>query len=91
MIRKQQVEERLDQLQLSIDRLKSGVVTPDGSSIAVDAFLNKKITFTQISELIEIALNGAKSTRIETIDDILAVNKNARTKANELLKGPKFA
>ena len=39
MLRKQQVEERLDQLQLSIDRLKSGVVTADGSNIAVDAFL----------------------------------------------------
>ena len=39
MLRKQQVEEKLDQLQLSIDRLKSGVVTPDGRSVSVDAFL----------------------------------------------------
>mgnify|MGYP003624717492 CR=1 FL=1 len=35
MLRKQQVEERLDQLQLSIDRLKSGVITADGSSRCV--------------------------------------------------------
>ena len=82
-------------LKLAYDCLEQGgsysIEINAANEIAVDAFLNKKITFTQISELIEIALNGAKSSRIETIDDILAVNKNARTKANELLKGPKFA
>ncbi len=41
MLRKQQVEERLDQLQLAIDRLKSSVVTPDGRTVSVDAFLQQ--------------------------------------------------
>lgn len=55
MLRKQQVEERLDQLQLSIDRLKSGVVTPDGSSIAVDAFLQYlKQVETQLEAVVNL-------------------------------------
>jgi hypothetical protein len=55
MLRKQQVEERLDQLQLSIDRLKSGVVTADGSSIAVDAFLQYlKQVETQLEAVVNL-------------------------------------
>lgn len=55
MIRKQQVEERLDQLQLSIDRLKSGVVTADGSNIAVDAFLQYlKQVETQLEAVVNL-------------------------------------
>ena len=57
----------------------------------MDAFLNKKIKFTQISELIEIALNEAKSSTVKNIEDILVVDLQARMKAKHLLKGSKFA
>jgi len=82
-------------LKLAYDCLEQGGSYPieinAANEIAVDAFLSKKITFTQISELIEIALNGANSSTIETIEDILAVNNDARARSNELLKGLKVA
>ena len=82
-------------LKLSYDCLEQGGSYPieinATNEIAVDAFLSKKIKFTQISELIETALNEAKSSNIESIEDILAVDKQARIKARLLLKGSKFA
>ena len=61
------------------------------NEVAVDAFLSKKIKFTQISDLIELALSGAISSNINSIDDILAVDNEAKIKAKLLLKGTKFA
>ena len=61
------------------------------NEVAVDAFLCKRIKFTQISELIEIALNEANSSNIESIQDILEVDNQARIKARYLLNGSKFA
>jgi len=82
-------------LKLAYDCLEQGGSYPieinATNEIAVDAFLNKKIKFTQISELIEIALNEAKSSNVKSIEDILAVDSQARTKAKQLLKGIKFA
>ena len=82
-------------LKLAYDCLEQGGSYPieinATNEVAVDAFLNKKIKFTQISELIEIALNEAKSSNVKSIEDILAVDSQARTKAKQLLKGIKFA
>ncbi len=82
-------------LTLAYDCLKQGGSYPieinAANEVAVDAFLSKKITFTQIPELIETALNGAGSSAIQTIEDILEVNKEARIKTEQLLKGSKFA
>jgi 1-deoxy-D-xylulose-5-phosphate reductoisomerase len=82
-------------LKLAYDCLEQGGSYPieinATNEVAVDAFLNKKIKFTQISELIEIALNEAKSSTIKNIEDILVVDLQARMKAKHLLKGSKFA
>ena len=82
-------------LELAYNCLESGGSYPieinAANEIAVDAFLSKKISFNQISEIIETALNEAKSSKIETIEDILAVDSDARIRVNNLLKGPKFA
>ena len=82
-------------LKLAYDCLEQGGSYPieinATNEIAVDAFLRKKIKFTQISELIETALNEVKSSNIESIEDILAVDKQARIKARFLLKGSNFA
>lgn len=61
------------------------------NEIAVDAFLNKKIKFTQISELIERSLNEAQNEKIDNINDILALDKEVRIKASYLLKELRFA
>ncbi len=82
-------------LKLAYDCLKQGGGYPieinAANEIAVDAFLSKKITFTQIPELIETALNGARDSKSQTIEDILEVDKEARAKAKQILKGLKFA
>jgi 1-deoxy-D-xylulose-5-phosphate reductoisomerase len=82
-------------LKLAYDCLEQGGSYPieinATNEVAVDAFLNKKIKFTQISELIEIALNEAKSSTVKNIEDILVVDLQARMKAKHLLKGSKFA
>ena len=82
-------------LKLAYDCLEQGGSYPieinATNEIAVDAFLSKKIKFTQISDLIELALSGAISTNINSIDDILAIDNEAKIKAKLLLKGTKFA
>ena len=82
-------------LKLAYDCLEQGGSYPieinATNEVAVDAFLSKKIKFTQISELIEIALNEANSSNIESIQDILEVDNQARIKAWYLLNGSKFA
>jgi len=82
-------------LKLAYDCLERGGSYPieinAANEVAVDAFLRRKITFTQIPELIEEALNAAQNSKIETIEDILAVNEVSRIKAGQLLKGFKFA
>jgi 1-deoxy-D-xylulose-5-phosphate reductoisomerase len=82
-------------LKLAYDCLEQGGSYPieinATNEVAVDAFLSKKIKFTQISELIEIALNEANSSNIESIQDILEVDNQARIKARYLLNGSKFA
>jgi len=81
-------------LKLAYDCLEKGGSYPieinATNEVAVEAFLNKKIKFTQIVELIEIALNEANNTTIKNIEDVLAVDLQARIKANNLLKGSKF-
>ena len=87
--------ERFRCLKLAYDCLEQGGSYPieinATNEVAVDAFLSKKIKFTQISELIEIALNEASSSNIESIQDILEVDSQARIKARHLLNGSKFA
>ncbi len=82
-------------LKLAYDCLEQGGSYPieinATNEVAVDAFLSKKIKFTQISQLIEIALNEASSSNIKSIQDILEVDSQARIKARHLLKGSKFA
>ena len=82
-------------LKLAYDCLKQGGSYPieinATNEVAVDAFLCKRIKFTQISELIEIALNEAKSSNIESIEDILEIDNQSRIKAKHLLNGSKFA
>ena len=61
------------------------------NEVAVEAFLASQLKFTQISELIESGLTNAKNSNINNIEDILEVDKQARIKAKNLLKGMQFA
>ena len=48
------------------------------NEIAVDAFLQKKIAFTSIAEIIENVLGESSITDVNTLDDILAADSAAR-------------
>jgi 1-deoxy-D-xylulose-5-phosphate reductoisomerase len=48
------------------------------NEIAVDAFLQKKIAFTSIAEIIENVLGESSITDVNTLDDILAADRAAR-------------
>ena len=61
------------------------------NEIAVNAFLENKIKFLQISELIKTALNNSKNESFNTIEEILLIDQRARKKAEELLKEFKIA
>ena len=82
-------------LKLAYECLKQGGSYPieinAANEVAVNAFLNKKIKFTQIPELIERALNEAKSKPFESIEEILLLDEQARVKAEYLLKGYSIA
>ncbi|MFQ5694879.1 MAG: 1-deoxy-D-xylulose-5-phosphate reductoisomerase [Terriglobia bacterium] len=52
--------------------------------VAVSAFLKKRLTFPQIPELIERVLNMCQSTRLRTIEDALACDRQARAYAGHV-------
>lgn len=78
-------------LGLAYEALKAGdsytTVLNATNEEAVEAFLQNKIKFTQIPEIIEQALTVHKSTKIKNIDDIFNVEKEARAFVSELLQG----
>ena len=87
--------EKFKCLKLAYECLKQGGSYPieinAANEVAVNAFLNKKIKFTQISELIERALNESESKPFESIEEILLLDEQARVKAEYLLKGYSIA
>jgi 1-deoxy-D-xylulose-5-phosphate reductoisomerase len=87
--------EKFKCLKLAYECLKQGGSYPIEinavNEVAVNAFLNKKIKFTQIPELIERALNEAESKPFESIEEILLLDEQARVKAEYLLKGYSIA
>ncbi len=76
-------------LSLAREALKSGhshlVVLNAANEIAVSAFLEEKIRFSEIPVVIENCLEAHKSVSLQTIDDILAMDKEARLIAHDQL------
>ncbi|CBL46409.1 1-deoxy-D-xylulose 5-phosphate reductoisomerase [gamma proteobacterium HdN1] len=56
------------------------------NEVAVDAFLNEKIRFTDIANLIDGVLQGMTASTIEGIECILAVDQEARRSACQALE-----
>lgn len=53
--------------------------------IAVEAFLNRKIGFTQISEIVSETLNRIPNHQPTSVGDILEIDKMSRAQARELV------
>lgn len=56
------------------------------NEIAVAAFLDKQIRFTEIAKLVETALDNVSSVHADSIDTILAADAEARLFANSYIK-----
>jgi len=56
------------------------------NEVAVEAFLNRKITFTRIADVIENVFDQMSIIEIGSIDDVLQIDNEARLAANKALK-----
>lgn len=69
-------------LQLACDAIVAGGSSPAvmnaANEIAVDMFLNRKILFTDIARLIEATLENVSTGSVDSIDDMLLVDADAR-------------
>lgn len=77
-------------LQLAFDAHRSGgfasIALNASNEIAVEAFLSKKVKFTDVPLIIENALEHAPSGTPDKIDDILAQDLSSRYCANKYIK-----
>ncbi len=77
-------------LALAYQALKAGgtstAILNAANEIAVEAFLNKKIKFTQIAQIIEQVLEKIPASNGDTLEEVLADDLLAREMAEELVQ-----
>ncbi len=82
-------EKKFPCLRLARQALAAGGSMPcvlnAADEVAVDAFLNRRLRFTQIPELIERTLESSTPVRLNTIDEVLTCDRQARSYAAHLL------
>lgn len=61
------------------------------NEVAVQAFLDGKIGFTTIPQIIERAMNQSSVTPLLSIDDVFAADQAARRIAEQLIAEPAAA
>ena len=66
--------------------LCSPIVLNASNEIAVDAFLNNKIKFTEIYNVVYESLNFYNPPIPQNIDDVIEIDKIARVTALDLIK-----
>ncbi|MDD2625026.1 MAG: 1-deoxy-D-xylulose-5-phosphate reductoisomerase, partial [Candidatus Riflebacteria bacterium] len=80
-------------LKLAIKTGKEGGIRPcvlnAANEIAVEAFLNKIISFIEIPQLIETTLNGFKNDDVKSIDQLIEIDYQARAYAKSMIKTEK--
>ena len=76
-------------LKLAMEALKIKQNAPTilnaANEVAVEAFLDKKISFLSISKIVDLTLNKAKICKIKSLDDLLEEDRLARKMANEIV------
>jgi 1-deoxy-D-xylulose-5-phosphate reductoisomerase len=77
-------------LSLAFDALKSGGVTPAvlncANEVAVDAFLDSRISFLQISETVARTMDIVHDGSEDSLEDILEADGRARREAEKIIK-----
>lgn len=76
-------------LKLTYDAIKAGhsyqVVLNAADEVLVEAFLDRKIKFTDIPKFIEIALEQHKGIELNSVEEILELDKETRKKVKEMI------
>ncbi|WP_019613182.1 1-deoxy-D-xylulose-5-phosphate reductoisomerase [Psychromonas ossibalaenae] len=76
-------------LKLAIDACYQGqhatTTLNAANEIAVEAFLNNKIKFPQIAQLVERVLNNSSAVQVDSISHLLEIDKQARQSALQLI------
>jgi len=81
-------------LGLAFESLKQGgtamSILNAANEIAVDAFLNKKLSFTNISKVIEKTLESIRSVNADSLQIVLQADSQAREQATEWVNRLEF-
>lgn len=76
-------------LRLAIEAAQAGgsapIVLNAANEIAVAAFLQERIAFTQIPQLIEEVLSAHQANSVQSLGEVMAVDEQARSAANQWL------
>ncbi|MEL7196678.1 MAG: 1-deoxy-D-xylulose-5-phosphate reductoisomerase [Pseudomonadota bacterium] len=85
-------EERFPATRIARDAIKAGGAAPAvlnaANEVAVAAFLNGKLAFTRITALAEEMLSRYDSAAPASLDDVLALDKDARENAARIVESP---
>ena len=77
-------------LKLAIDACFEGqqstTILNAANEVAVDAFLQQKIKFTQIAQLVERVLSRSAGANVESIEHLLEIDAQARLSADYIIK-----
>lgn len=80
-------------LKLAFNAGREGGIMPcilnAANEIAVQAFMQKRISFIEIPQLIEATMKSMKNTPASSIDQLIAVDKEARVRSEELVEDKK--
>jgi 1-deoxy-D-xylulose-5-phosphate reductoisomerase len=83
-------EKKFPCLRLAREALQAGGSMPctlnAADEVAVGAFLERRLRFTQIPELVERVLEASTPVRLSSIEDVLDCDRKARTYAGHILK-----
>lgn len=84
--------EKFQCLKLAFQAIEKGhsaqVVLNASNEVLVDAFLNKKITYTQIPKGIKKMLDNHSLMKLETVEEILALDRKVKEETKALLSSP---
>ena len=82
--------ERFPCLRLAIEAINAGGVMPAvlnaANEIAVDAFLNEQVRFTDIPVIIERSMHAFEAKEADSLEIILAVDQQARNIARQVIE-----
>ena len=81
-------------LQLAYNSLEIGKNAPTilnaANEVAVQRFLEKKIKFLSIASVVEKTLNNSSISSINSIKDVIEVDKDSRDLANSIIKSGSY-